>query len=212
MGGRARFFNQIVKVYSSRMPPDSTATKKRLLDAALAEFAEHGLAGARVDRIGLAARANKRLIYVYFTNKEQLFDTVIERFIDDLNAAVLFTPGDLAGYAGALFDHLLAHPEHLRLTAWAQLERPQVRPNEFTAYKRKVDAIGAALEPGSPASAMSATDVLAFVCGLATSWFYASPALKATVSGDPFSEERIAQHRIALMAAVDAVIARTPGS
>ena len=188
------------------MPPDSTATKKRLLDAALAEFAEHGLAGARVDRIGLAANANKRLIYVYFTNKEQLFDTVVEQFIEDLNAAVLFTPDDLSGYAGALFDHLLAHPEHLRLTAWAQLERPEVRPNEFNAYKRKVDDVALVLHEGSPAESMNASDVLALVLGLATSWFYASPALKSTAAGEPFSPERLAQHRIAMTAAVESLV------
>jgi len=188
------------------MPPDSTATKKRLLDAALAEFAEHGLAGARVDRIGLAANANKRLIYVYFTNKEQLFDTVVEQFIEDLNAAVLFTPDDLSGYAGALFDHLLARPEHLRLTAWAQLERPEVRPNEYKAYKRKVDDVALALHEGSPAESMDASDVLALVLGLATSWFYASPALKSTTKQEPFSPERLAQHRVAMTAAVGALV------
>lgn len=189
------------------MPPDSTATKKRLLDAALAEFAEHGLAGARVDRIGLAANANKRLIYVYFTNKEQLFDTVVEQFIEDLNAAVSFTPDDLSGYAGALFDHLLVYPEHLRLTAWAQLERPEVRPNELKAYKRKVDDVAVALHEGSPAESMNASDVLALVLGLATSWFYASPALKSTVGDEPFSPERLAQHRIAMTSAVEALVA-----
>ncbi|WP_217146124.1 TetR family transcriptional regulator, partial [Streptomyces sp. AC627_RSS907] len=51
------------------MPPDSTATKARLLAAARAEFARHGVAGARVDRIAAAAKANKRLLYVYFGNK-----------------------------------------------------------------------------------------------------------------------------------------------
>ena len=43
------------------MPGDAQATKRRLLAAATAEFAAHGLAGARVDRIAAAARANKAL-------------------------------------------------------------------------------------------------------------------------------------------------------
>jgi AcrR family transcriptional regulator len=42
---------------------DSAATKERLLAAATDEFAAHGIAGARVDRIAAAARANKQLIY-----------------------------------------------------------------------------------------------------------------------------------------------------
>ncbi len=44
------------------MVRDAEATKKRLLDAAAAEFAEFGIAGARVDRIALAAKANKSMI------------------------------------------------------------------------------------------------------------------------------------------------------
>ena len=37
------------------MPPDASATKARLLQAATEEFTAYGMAGARVDRI--AARA-----------------------------------------------------------------------------------------------------------------------------------------------------------
>ena len=56
---------------------DSTATKARLLEAATEEFAAHGIAGARVDRIAAAANANKQLIYAYFGSKDQLFDAVL---------------------------------------------------------------------------------------------------------------------------------------
>ncbi|MFD9045102.1 TetR family transcriptional regulator, partial [Streptomyces bottropensis] len=46
------------------------ATKSRILQAAAAEFAAYGFAGARVDRIAKAASVNKNLIYIYFTNKD----------------------------------------------------------------------------------------------------------------------------------------------
>jgi AcrR family transcriptional regulator len=104
------------------MPPDSTATRARLLDAAFEEFAEHGLAGARVDRIAEAAQANKRLIYVYYGNKEQLFDAVRAQRVGALFDGVPFTTADLPGFAGALFDHLLASPKLLRLGTWGRLE------------------------------------------------------------------------------------------
>src|SRR3954468_10039131 len=97
------------------MPPDSTATKARLLDAAFKEFAQHGLAGARVDRIAEAAQANKGLIYVYYGSKEQLFDTVLTQRVGALFDAVPFTTADLPGFAGALFDYLLTSPKLLRL-------------------------------------------------------------------------------------------------
>ena len=56
------------------MPPDATDTKRRLLKAAYEEFSARGLAGARVDRIAAAAKANKQAIYAHFGNKDDLFD------------------------------------------------------------------------------------------------------------------------------------------
>ena len=49
-----------------------------ILDSALAEFARHGLGGARVDRIAANAGANKRMLYHYFGDKEGLFLAVLE--------------------------------------------------------------------------------------------------------------------------------------
>ena len=53
-------------------------THDRILRAALEEFAEHGLAGARVDRIARRADVNKAMIYYHFTSKEKLYDRVVE--------------------------------------------------------------------------------------------------------------------------------------
>ena len=50
-----------------------------ILNAARNEFAEHGLGGARVDRIAERAGLNKRLIYYYFDDKEKLFQAVLEQ-------------------------------------------------------------------------------------------------------------------------------------
>jgi AcrR family transcriptional regulator len=52
-----------------RRPRDAEATKARLLAAGTEEFAAHGFAGARIDRIAERAGANKRLIYMYFADK-----------------------------------------------------------------------------------------------------------------------------------------------
>lgn len=60
------------------LSPRAAATRQRILDAALAEFAEKGLAGARVDEIALRAGANKRMLYAYFGSKEELWLTVLE--------------------------------------------------------------------------------------------------------------------------------------
>ncbi len=65
---------------------DSEATKKRILEAAKQEFASHGLSGARVDVIAEKAEANKRMIYHYFGNKEELFTVVLEDAYIDIRS------------------------------------------------------------------------------------------------------------------------------
>lgn len=66
---------------------DADDTKRRLLQAAKAEFAKNGLGGARVDEISDRAQANKRMLYHYFGNKDDLFQTVLEQaYLDIRNA------------------------------------------------------------------------------------------------------------------------------
>jgi AcrR family transcriptional regulator len=57
---------------------DPAHSRARILDAAHAEFAEHGFDGARVDRIAALAGINKRMLYHYFGNKDDLFCAVLE--------------------------------------------------------------------------------------------------------------------------------------
>ena len=68
-------------------PRDAEATKRRILDASRAEFARHGLGGARVERIAKAARTNKRMLYYHVGNKEALFLAALESAYDDIRAA-----------------------------------------------------------------------------------------------------------------------------
>ena len=66
---------------------DPDATRMRILQAAKKEFAQLGLAGARIDTIADRAKANKRMIYHYFGNKERLFSAVIEDAYLDIRMA-----------------------------------------------------------------------------------------------------------------------------
>jgi AcrR family transcriptional regulator len=50
---------------------------KQILDAALAIFAERGLAAARLEDIAKLAGLSKGTIYLYFPNKEELFREVV---------------------------------------------------------------------------------------------------------------------------------------
>jgi AcrR family transcriptional regulator len=142
------------------MPRDSTATKTRILDAATAEFAAHGLAGARVDRLAQRAGANKQLIYAYFGSKEGLFDATLQLHIDAY---------DLPNYAVAVFDFAVAHPELLRMARWHALERPGelARLEQTTgSTQRKLTALAEAQAAGKVDATLPPTELLAVVLSI----------------------------------------------
>jgi AcrR family transcriptional regulator len=99
------------------------ATRQRIVDVATREFAEHGIAGARIERVVAAARTNKAQLYAYFGSKDGLFDAI---FFDSLERIVDVVPidaADLADWAVRLYDEYLQRPELIRLATWARLER-----------------------------------------------------------------------------------------
>ena len=98
-------------------------TRERILDAATAEFAAHGLAGARVDRIAAAARINKAQLYHHVGNKEALFGAVVEQLVAGNLDRVPLTVDDLPGYAARLHDAYLADASLVRLLTWLRLEQ-----------------------------------------------------------------------------------------
>ena len=66
---------------------DPQRTRASSIKIATAEFAEFGLAGARVDQIARRAKANKRMIYHYFGDKEGLYQAVLLSYYEKLRAA-----------------------------------------------------------------------------------------------------------------------------
>src|SRR6478736_2191778 len=67
---------------------DAVATKAAIVAAALEEFAQLGLAGARIDEIARAARVNKALLYYYFESKEHLYEGVVQQMFEAMTEAL----------------------------------------------------------------------------------------------------------------------------
>jgi TetR/AcrR family transcriptional regulator len=97
----------------------SAETRARILDAALSEFALHGLAGARTERIATAAGVNKALLYYHFDSKEKLylaaFEMIASRVRDSSMAVFLRksqTPGERVVRAALNhFDRIVGQQE-----------------------------------------------------------------------------------------------------
>jgi AcrR family transcriptional regulator len=187
---------------SKGRPRDAEATKELLLAAASEEFAEYGLAGSRIDRIAERAAANKRLLYRYFGDKEDVLDAVIECHIGLLAEAVPLTVDDLGAYAGAQFDYMLENPQTLRIAAWRTFERFEPTDAERRGYKAKVDAVRRAQREGKLYDGMSALDLFAITLRMVASWLSAPPGLMAVARKDPLSAARLREHRQALVEAV----------
>jgi AcrR family transcriptional regulator len=184
---------------------DSEAAKARLLQAATDEFAAYGIAGARIDRIGAAARVNKAQIYTYFGNKDQLFDVVLDTHVARILDQVPFTPEDLPGYAGRLFDFLIANPHQIRLATWNRMERTSGRagpPELLASTELKTRAITEAQAAGHIPGTFTPEDLLVFTMALATAWTPTFPMPHATVD-----TENLGAHRAAIVEAVRRLVA-----
>jgi len=109
---------------------DADRTQQALLRAATEEFAERGLAGARIDAIAERAGVNKRLIYYYFGSKDDLFLAVLEQTYAGIREAerrlelqALAPPDAVRRLVQFTWHYYLEHPEFLTLLNSANLHR-----------------------------------------------------------------------------------------
>lgn len=140
---------------------DALRSQQALLAAARDEFAEHGLGGARVERIAERAGLDKRLIYHYFENKDSLFLAVLEDTYRNIREAEkqlhltdLPPPEALRRLTEFTWNYYLEHPEFLTLLNSANLHR--ARHLEGSARARElntplIETLGAVLEKGRAA-------------------------------------------------------------
>lgn len=154
------------------LTPRGAATRQRILTAATEEFAEHGIAGARVDRIIRNARTNKAQLYGYFGSKDGLFDAVFFASLERILTVVPIDGTDLADWAVRLYDEYLRRPDLIRLATWTRLER---RPAGHLVDEHnrlddpKLRAIADAqtrglIRPGDP------FDLMAMVIAMSMAW------------------------------------------
>jgi AcrR family transcriptional regulator len=124
-------------------------TRRQILDAAVAEFSEKGLAGARVDNIAARTRTTKRMIYYYFASKENLYAAVLERLYggmrdaeQDLHFDDLHPIEALQKIVEVTFDHHAAHPEFVRLVSTENINEARIVSASPTIRARNATIIG----------------------------------------------------------------------
>jgi len=127
---------------------DPVRTMADIIEVATREFADKGLAGARIDVIADAMRTSKRMIYYYFGSKEALYVAVLEEAYRRMRAIEAelhlddLPPEDaLRKLVGHTVDYQLAHPEFIRLVMTENIHRGEFLARSKTIQKLNVPAI-----------------------------------------------------------------------
>ena len=108
-------------------PRDPEATKERILAAALREFSDKGIDGARVDAIAARAKANKRMLYYYFGSKDGLFREILRRRLVE-RMALLHSTEPSADRLATRQERMLRESQYVRLLMWEALQTSPTRP------------------------------------------------------------------------------------
>lgn len=194
---------------------ESQSTRQRIFAAAVAEFAERGNAGARVDRIADKARANKESIYRYFGTKEELLRRVLDLYLDEKGEQMLPLDQDLDAYAAGVFRYHLANPEFLRLTLWEALElggTPDVGSiaHRRRHYQEKVASVRAQQRDGKIDPDLDPRHLIVAILGLGGIWRI-MPQMVRLVFGEEPDEATIARQEEFIAECVRRIIAPRRG-
>jgi AcrR family transcriptional regulator len=189
--------------------PRADSPRDRIVDAATAEFAQHGIAGARIDRIAKAAKTSKERVYAYFRSKDELYRFVAAQQLAAVAEATQLNPTDLPGYAGRVHDYFIAHPDNRRIMRWGELEGVGTDDTARDIARGKVEKVRRAQQDGLLDPSWNPLDILVFVSGLASAWVD-QPSLPSAEGGA--RDQFLADRRAAIVAAVERLFPAAGGA
>lgn len=206
----------------SRGKPEQT--RAAILQAAVQEFAEAGISGARTDAIAKAAGVNKALLYYYFQDKETLYGAALDHSLSQLSGHMMevlhrsLPPGEMIKtYVGTYFDFIAGHPHYRNLMQREMLRAAHGSPHMPRLAKRYfhplAEKLGEALRAGIASGEFRAIDPQDFISSmvaLVIFYFASAPVAKAVSGVDPLSPARLAQRRAAVLDFISAALFRQP--
>jgi TetR/AcrR family transcriptional regulator len=199
-------------------PEESRAA---ILNAAVAEFAEYGIAGARTDAIARAAHVNKALLYYYFKDKDALYEAVLDHVFSGLRARIMpvlessLPPRQkMLEYLGTYFDYIAANPrfprvvqgEWMRSSAKNGPHMQRVAKEYFAPiFGKLVELLREGIEAGE-FRALNPMDFVPSMVGMIIFYFSAAPLMKTLANVDPLSEVRIRERRAFVLDFISAAL------
>src|SRR6266850_1608793 len=214
--------SRAVRLGSRGKPEQSRAA---ILKAAINEFADHGIAGARTDAIARAARVNKALLYYYFKDKEAIYQAVLDHVFSGLRDTVVpVLEGNLPPrrklltYVGAYFDYIAANPCFPRVVQgeWIRTgidSMGQMKRVARSYFQPIYQRLGEVLREGIAAGEFRPIDSAQFIPSMVAIiifYFSAAPIIKTLMKVDPLAPERIAERRAFVLDFITAALFTHP--
>ena len=175
-------------------------TRRRILAAALEEFAEKGIDGARVDRIAERSQSNKRMLYHYFGSKEGLYQAVLQQRLAERPVPAVDDVAAVKRLA-TMFRNMTATPQYVRLLMWEALERgatPQAEEVRREKLQHNIELVRAERAARSGSDDVDAALLVLAEIALAT-FPLAFPQITRMVTGLEPDEPQFAQGYAALL-------------
>jgi TetR/AcrR family transcriptional regulator len=190
--------------------PRRPGTVQRILRAAEENFAERGLAGARIGAIARAARVNKALLYYYFASKEELHRftlTTLFRQLREQTSAALDRGGSpreqLLRYINSYFGFMVAHPNYPRLFERELMsEEPQLVGLVQEHLRPLYGRLTAVIRAGMARREFRRVDpqhTIFTLVAMTVFYFAAVPVLTQLWRCDPLAPRRVAARRRAIL-------------
>src|SRR6266496_164600 len=195
-------------------------SRAAILKAAVREFAQEGISGARTDAIARSAGVNKALLYYYFKDKDALYQAVLDEVFSGVRAAIhnalsqnLPPREKLAGYVCAPFDYIASNPLYPRIVQ-AEFLRAGRHPSRLERiaklYFRPVFLeLSALLKEGEQSGELRRVEplhVIPSMISVIVFYFNTAPIMKLMTGADPMSPERLAERRSAIIDFISAAL------
>ncbi len=146
-------------------------TVRKLLEAAVAEFDERGFQAVRVDDVVRRAKTSHGTFYLYFANKDDLFKTLLQDALHDMEVITGDFPvvtrneagrGALRGWVRQFFSTYAVHATVLRILSTADVVSEEVYGDGLQVFFRIAEAITqgmtAAMKAGRSAAGPTTPD------------------------------------------------------
>ncbi len=189
--------------------------RERILKAADRVFGEVGFDGATVRKIADISKTNKALIHYHFSSKEGLFESVLDKYFEELSKdlhGTLISDGPLSDRIIRMFDRYIdfleknrnfVHIIHREINGGKQMKR--VIAHMIPLFQFVLQGIREAY-PKTRAGDLSAEHLLVSGYGMIITYFTCSGIVEKLIGSNPMAPKNLQSRKKHLVRMFDIII------